>query len=223
MILAAGRGERLRPITDHTPKPLVTVNGKALIDYHLQRLADAGIEYVVINVCWLAHLIKAHVGDGERYGLQVEFSEEEKALETAGGIAKALRQFDRLAQDEFLLLNADVYCDNPVPQLLHLKLGNNYGHLLLTETPDYLPGDFHLLNGQIKNPEQDSLSTLFTYCGVARYSPSWFANCTEGPQPMRPLFDHAIEQQRLSGSLLHGRWLDVGTLERLEMAESLLD
>lgn len=222
MILAAGRGERMRPITDHTPKPLIEVNGTPLIDFHLHRLAQAGIDYVVINVCWLGHLIQAHVGNGERYGLQVEYSEEAKALETAGGIVQALRRFERLAQGEFLLINADVYCDNPIPQLLNLSLGENYGHLLLTETPTFLPGDFHLVDGLIHSRDDTNSAPLYTYCGVARYSPAWFERCPEGPQAMLPLFNHAIEQQRLAGSLLSGRWMDVGTPERLNMAESLL-
>ena len=221
MILAAGRGERMRPLTDHTPKPLLKVNGKALIDYHLENLSAAGIEFVVINLCWLGHLIQSHVGNGQHYGLQVEYSHEPDALETAGGIAKALASFERLRRDEFLIMNADVYCTNPLPQLCNKPLDGMLGHLLLTATPDYLPGDFGLGNGVIHAKKTDSKEPLFTYCGMARYSPRLFDGLGNGAQAMLPLFNTAISQKKLSGSLLNGQWLDVGTPQRLEMAQHL--
>ncbi|MFK8018493.1 MAG: nucleotidyltransferase family protein [Pseudomonadales bacterium] len=219
MILAAGRGERMRPLTDHTPKPLLRVNGKTLIDYHLENLSTAGIEFVVINLCWLGHLIQSHVGNGEHYGLQIEYSHEPEALETAGGIAKALASFERLRRDEFLIMNADVYCANPLPQLCNEPLGETLGHLLLTTTPDYLPGDFSLNDGIVQPKYKGSSEPLLTFCGMARYSPSLFDNVGSGAQAMLPLFNAAISQQQLGGSMLDGPWLDVGTPQRLEMAQ----
>ncbi len=213
MILAAGRGERMRPLTDSRPKPLVNVHGKALIDYHLERLASAGVRRVVINVSWLAEQIEAHVGDGQRYGLQVRYSRENQALETAGGIVQAL---PLLGEREFLLLNADVYCDNPVPQLLECKLGNDMGRLLLTATPEYLPGDFALLGDRVGQKRADQAA--YTYTGLAKFSTRAFARLPSGKRPLRPLLDQAISKARLAGELLQGRWLDVGTPERLAQA-----
>lgn len=212
MILAAGRGQRMRPITDHTPKPLLRIGGKSLIDYHLERLAQAGLSDVVINVCWLRERIQAHVGNGSAYGLNVEYSVEAEALETAGGIIQAL---PLLGDGEFLLLNADVYCSNPLPQLLSHPLGKHLAKLLLTPRPDYLAGDFGLQDQLVQHKRADQDSPLYTYCGLGRYSIDIFRNLEPGSRPLRPLLEQAIEEQRLAGEILRGSWLDVGTPERL--------
>ena len=220
MILAAGRGERMRPLTDHTPKPLLQVRGVALIDYHLHRLAGAGIHEVVINTCWLAEQIEQHVGDGSSYGLQVQYSREQEALETAGGIRQAL---DLLADEhgagEFLILNADVYCADPMPQLSKPLSGNNLARLLLTATPDYLPGDFTLDSGKIQRKPAEATAEFVTYTGLGRYSVDMFKALPQGRLALLPLLLDAIDTQRLAGELLNGRWLDVGTPERLSAAQ----
>ncbi|MFK7730537.1 MAG: N-acetylmuramate alpha-1-phosphate uridylyltransferase MurU [Pseudomonadales bacterium] len=220
MILAAGRGERMRPLTDTIPKPLLVVNGKPLIDYHLQRLASAGIEDVVINICWLGEKIQAHVGNGHTYGLNVVYSPEPEALETAGGIQNALPLL-RSNNDcsDFLILNADVLSDDPLPQLCDFKLNNDLAKLLLIPTPDYLKGDFELIENRILRKSDDPARATVTYAGLGVYSMKMFEHLSAGPMPLLPLLLDAIEKARLAGELLNGQWLDVGTPERLRMAQ----
>lgn len=220
MILAAGRGERMRPLTDTIPKPLLMVNGKPLIDYHLERLANAGIQEVVINTCWLGEKIQAHVGNGQAYGLHVRYSAEPDALETAGGIQNALpllRSND--SSNDFLIINADVFCDDPLPQLCNFKLGNDLAKLLLIPTPDYLAGDFELEEGRVSRKSGITDRPGVTYAGLGLYSIEMFEHLAAGSMPLLPVLLDAIDKQRLAGELLSGQWLDVGTPERLKMAQ----
>ncbi len=220
MILAAGRGDRMRPLTDDVPKPLLTVNGKPLIDYHLERLARADIRDIVINTCWLGEQIQAHVGNGQQYGLNVVYSPEPFALETAGGIHNALpllREDNHSA--DFLILNADVLCDDPLPQLCEFELHDDLAKLLLIPTPDYLQGDFVLQGDRILRRQAGRANSSVTYAGLGLYSLNMFKDLEAEPMPLLPLLHNAIDDGRLGGELFRGQWLDVGTPERLRMAQ----
>jgi MurNAc alpha-1-phosphate uridylyltransferase len=204
MILAAGRGERLRPYTDTCPKPLLEVKGKAIIEYHLQALADAGITSVVINVSWLAGMIQDRLGDGAKYGLEIIYSLEQEALETAGGIVQALPHL----QDRFIVVNGDVFCDYPFQQLRGIKTD---AHLVLVDNPAHNPaGDFTLDKGMIGN-ENDN---RFTFAGIAGYQKSFFKPVSPGKRALAPLLRSAADEDRVSGELYDGHWTDVGTLGR---------
>lgn len=208
MLLAAGRGERLRPITAAIPKALVDVRGQSLIERHLERLAAAGVETVVINLGWLGERIVERVGDGERYGLNVVYSPEgEHILETGGGIHRALPM---LGREPFLVINSDIYTDMPVPQV---RLADDaLGHLVLVPRPGYrAAGDFDLVDGLVRNVENPRL----TFAGFAVYRPEIFADCTPGRFSMVPLMRAAAEAGRLAGSVWRGLWEDIGTPERL--------
>ena len=208
MILAAGRGERLRPITDEIPKPLVEVRGQSLLERHLEHMQSAGITEVVINIDWLGDKIRECVGTGERFGLDVTYSDETgNVLETGGGIHKAL---PFLGEEPFLVVNADVYTDMPVPAV---ELATNeIGHLVLVPTPDDRPqGDFDLMDGLVRNGEEP----LYTFSGVAIYRPEFFADREPGRFPLAPMLREAADAGRLSGSVYDGDWADVGTPERL--------
>jgi MurNAc alpha-1-phosphate uridylyltransferase len=208
MILAAGRGERLRPITDEIPKALVEVGGKPLIEYHLERVRAAGIGTVVINLGWHGELIAERVGTGERYGLEVIYSDErDNVLETGGGIHKAL---PLLGNEPFLVINADIYTDMPVPDVQ--LPGDCLGYLALVATPEYRhAGDFDLVDGLIRRSHRPGL----TYAGVAIYRPELFAGCKAGRFSVVPLVCRAADTGRLSGSVYSGVWADVGTPARL--------
>lgn len=208
MLLAAGRGERLRPLTDEMPKALVEVNGKSLLERHLERVREAGIDTVVINLGWLGEQIVSRVGSGARYGLEVIFSQEgDNALETGGGIHKAL---PFLGDGPFLVANADVYTDMPVPGVQLAK--DCLGHLVMVPTPDYRQrGDFDLHAGRICNSESPRL----TFSGIAVYRPEFFYGCEAGRFPLAPMLREAADAAELSGELYEGLWADIGTLERL--------
>lgn len=210
MILAAGRGERLRPLTDETPKSLVEVRGESLLERHLWNVQAAGIRTVVINLGWLGDRIVERVGSGERYGLDVIYSDEgDNILETGGGIHKAL---PHLGDEPFLVVNADIYTDMPVPSV---KLAAEHlGHLVMVPTPEYRDhGDFNIEGGLIRNGER----ALYTFGGVAVYRPEFFDGCEAGRFPLAPMLREAADQGYLSGSLYEGLWADVGTSERLSM------
>lgn len=208
MVLAAGRGERLRPLTDTVPKSLVEVRGESLLERHLQSLQNAGIKNVVINLGWLGDKIVERVGSGARYGLEVVYSEEgDNVLETGGGIHRAL---PFLGDDPFLVVNADIFTDMPVPEP---RLGpGTSGHLVLVPKPAYREhGDFDLCDDRVRNADDAAL----TFSGVAIYRPEFFAGCEPGRFPLAPLLREAAEAEQLSGSLYEGLWEDVGTQERL--------
>ena len=208
MILAAGRGERLRPLTETTPKALVEVQGRSLLERHLDRLGDAGIETVVINLGWLGEQIAERVGSGRDYGLNVVYSPEgDNILETGGGVHRAL---PILGSEPFLVVNADIYTDIPLPP--DALDGDDMGHLVLVPKPAHKErGDFDLSNGRI----QTSDDPAFTFSGVAVYRPEFFADCEPGRFPLAPMLKTAARAGRLAGSLHEGLWEDVGTPERL--------
>ncbi len=208
MILAAGRGQRLRPLTDTCPKPLLAVRGRALIDYHLEKLARLGVEDVVINLSWLGPALQAALGDGSRWGVRVHYSEEgPDALETGGGIFQALPW---LAPDPFLVVNGDVYTDFDFAALALPSAA--LAQLLLVPNPPHHPaGDFALADGRV----QVQGEPRWTYAGIGLYRPELFDGCAPGRFPLLPLLLRAGLAGRLHGQLHHGLWSDVGTPERL--------
>ena len=210
MILAAGRGERLRPLTDSTPKPLLKVGDKSLIEYHLYKLADAGIKEVIINTAWLGEQIQQTLGDGKKYGLSIQYSDEGgQALETAGGIIKAL---PLLGDEAFLIINGDIFTHYDFKQLINLKL-NAEAHLVMVENPDHNEkGDFALNNGWLENIG----NTRYTYSGIGIYSKQFFAGYPEGVTALAPILKEKMAQQKVSGELYKNAWTDVGTKERLQ-------
>jgi MurNAc alpha-1-phosphate uridylyltransferase len=208
MILAAGRGERMRPLTDETPKPLLTVGGKPLIAYHLERLAAAGVAEVVINIAWRGAQIRAALGDGGRFGLRIVYSDEgATALETGGGIFRALPW---LGSEPFLVVNGDIYSDFD-PGRLVLAPGD-LAELVLVPNPAHNPeGDFALEEGRVHL----AATGRYTFSGIAMYRAELFAGCEDGVFPLAPLLTRAIRAGRVSGQLHRGGWEDVGTPERL--------
>jgi N-acetyl-alpha-D-muramate 1-phosphate uridylyltransferase len=217
MILAAGRGERMRPLTDFTPKPLLDVAGTPLIGWHLKRLVAAGIDQIVINHAWLGQQIADTLQDGAAYGAQIQYSAETSALETAGGIATAL---PLLGETPFLVVNGDVLTDIDFAQPELQMLGQGIlAHLILVPNPVQHPdGDFALLNGLAHVDGGQK----YTFSGVGLYHPSLFATTPANlPAKLAPLLRAAMAQGRVSASLHSGLWLDVGTLERLELARNI--
>jgi MurNAc alpha-1-phosphate uridylyltransferase len=207
MVLAAGRGERLRPLTDHTPKPMLKVRGQPLIHRHLAALAHAGFEDVVINLSWLGAAIREGVGDGSHFGLRVRYSQEPPgALEAGGGICEAL---PLLGTEPFLVVNGDVYTDI---DFARLRIGDNaLAHLVLVPNPEHHPrGDFVLQDGEVREGDAPRL----TYAGVGIYRPEMFAQCARGRFPLLPLLRGAIAERRLHGERHEGLWVDVGSPER---------
>jgi N-acetyl-alpha-D-muramate 1-phosphate uridylyltransferase len=209
MILAAGRGERLRPMTDTTPKPLLKVKGQPLIERHVTGLARAGIERVVINLAWLGSQIREYLGDGARYGVDIVYSEEQpRALETAGGIFRAL---PHLLPGPFVVVNGDIYTDFPFGTLLLASERN--AHLVLVPNPVQHPrGDFGLDQG-LALPEAAS---RHTFSGIAVYACGFFAGCRDGAYPLKPLLLRSMAAKSCSAELYTGLWQDVGTPERLQ-------
>lgn len=214
MILAAGRGERLRPLTDTLPKPLVEVRGKPLIAWHLERLAAAGVRDVVINVSHLADLIVGALGGGARWGLTIEWSREAQPLETAGGIAMARA---KLGAAPFLLVNADVHCDLPFGPLAGLDLAGALGHIVMVPNPPFRPGgDFSLAGTTVGNAVGNPGAPRYTYSGISVLDPRIVDGVAPGTKaPLAPLLRAAADACRLGGELYTGLWNDVGTPERL--------
>lgn len=208
MLLAAGRGERLRPITETVPKALVEVRGVSLLERHLLRLSDAGVETAVVNLGWLGERIVERIGSGERYGLNVIYSPEgDNVLETGGGIFRALPM---LGSEPFIVVNSDIYTDMPVPGV---DLDDRAsGHLVLVPRPAYRnTGDFDLIDGLVRNSARSAL----IFAGIAVYRPGFFRNCRPGRFSMVPLMRAAADAGELTGSVYRGEWADVGTPERL--------
>ena len=208
MILAAGRGERLRPLTDTLPKALVEVHGVSLLERHLGALKSVGIETVVINLGWQGEQIVERIGSGSGFGLNVVYSPEgENILETGGGIQRALPM---LGADPFLVINADIFTDMPLPEA---TLGaNDQAHLILVPTPaDKEGGDFDLDDGRVCNGG----AAEYTFSGVSVYRPEFFADCAPGRFSVVPMLRTAADAGQLAGSVYAGLWRDVGTPERL--------
>lgn len=217
MILAAGRGERMRPLTDHTPKPLLMAGGKPLIAWHLERLAATGFRDIVINHAHLGEQIEAALGDGAKWGLTIRYSPEPPgALETAGGIAQAL---PLLGDGAFLVINGDIYCDWDFKRAP--ALSDRLAHLVMVANPaHHAGGDFCLDGGKVGYAGR--VQTL-TYAGIGIFSPAFFATVPPGrPLKLRPLLDAAIAAGTLTGERHDGRWVDVGTPERLAELDSEL-
>jgi len=210
MILAAGRGERLRPLTDSTPKPLLKVGEKSLIEYHLYKLAQADIKDVIINTAWLGQQIQQSLGNGEKYNLNIHYSDEgDQALETAGGIIKAL---PLLGDEPFLIINGDIFTDYNFKQLTKLELQGE-AHLVMVENPDHnKQGDFALKNNWLEN----SGEPLYTYSGIGIYTKQFFAGYPEGVTALAPILKEKIARKKVSGELHKTAWTDVGTKERLQ-------
>ncbi len=217
MILAAGRGDRLRPLTESIPKPLVEVAGQTLLGRHLERLARAGFTRAVINVSHLAGKITARFGDGSQSGLKIDWSRETEPLETAGGIAQARAL---LGPDPFLLVNADIWCDYDFSRLRNFALATRLSHLVLVPNPpQHAGGDFSLDGGVIGNAP----TPRYTYAGIAVLSPQLVAGIAAGRKaPLAPLWRAAADRGAVSGELHEGHWSDVGTPERLARLETEL-
>jgi len=216
MILAAGRGERMRPLTDSTPKPLLDVAGRPLIEWHLTTLAAAGFRQIVINVSWLAARIEETLGDGSRWNVEICYSREPyPPLETGGGIFRAL---DLLGDEPFLVVNGDVFTEAD-PGRLRLP-GNSLAHLVMVPNPPHHPaGDFHCRSGLVASmPPGERL----TYSGMGIYSPALFAGCRAGAFPLAPLLVEAMARGYVSGQRYDGYWCDVGNPERLDLLRAHL-
>jgi len=221
MILAAGRGERLRPLTEHTPKPLVEAGGETLLGRHLARLAGAGFRRGVINVSHLAEQIVARFGDGARSGIRIDWSREADPLETAGGIALAR---PLLGDEPFLLVNSDIWCDFDFSRLKDFQLGRRLSHLVLVPNPPWHPGgDFTLERGVVGNAAGPR-DTRYTYAGISVLSPRLVDGVAGGSKAqLAPLWRAAAERGEVSGELYEGFWSDVGTPERLAELRARLD
>ena len=210
MILAAGLGSRMRPLTEHTPKPLLEVGGKPLIVWHIERLKAAGFTQIVINVAYLGQQIIDYLGDGSQYGVSIVFSDEqnEGALETAGGIIKALP----LLSETFLVVNGDIWTDYTFDNNFQFSK-NHVVKLILVENPEHnLKGDFCLSDSECK----------YTFSGIGYYSKEIFKELDYGKQALAPLLFNAIDRKVLTTELYEGRWYDIGTPKRLEMLDNLL-
>lgn len=215
MILAAGRGERLRPLTDEMPKPLLKVAGRSLIEYHIYNLAKAGFKEIIINTAWLAEKIHQQLGDGSNYNVAIHYSDEGDALETAGGIINALPM---LGDKPFVVINGDIWCDFDFSTLAELE-NSTQAHLVLVNNPDHnQKGDFSLQNGLIKNTGD----TMHTFSGIGVYSADFFAKQESGISPLAPLIRNKCEDDLVSGQFYDGLWTDVGTIERLHELEEQL-
>ncbi len=199
----------MRPLTDSCPKPLLTIRGKPLIVYHLEALKKAGIKSVVINVSWLAEQIKQALGDGSAYGLQIYYSDEFEALETAGGIVQALDILD----DEFIVVNGDVFTGFDFSRLINLSAD---AHLVLVPNPEHNEsGDFGVEKGLLLNTSKQQ----YTFSGISCYRKSFFNNLAPGKRALAPLLREQADQQKATAELYEGLWNDVGTIERLEQLQ----
>ena len=221
-LLAAGRGERMRPLTDNLPKPLLRIQNKSLLEWHLEALAKAKIQNVVINHAWLGEKIEATLGDGEQFGLHIQYSPEGKALETAGGICKALPII--APADYFLVINGDVFSPNlPITQLVEtaakMRMDENkpLAHLLMVPNPVQHPeGDFYLQGSVVGNTQSLGAEKL-TFSGIGIYHKDLFKDLEFGaPAKLAPLLRTAMEQNKVSGEKYLGPWHDVGTPQRLQ-------
>lgn len=214
MILAAGRGERMRPLTDSCPKPLLQVGGQRLIEYHIKNLALAGVKEIVINHAYLGAQIEDYLGDGARYEVSIRYSPEDEALETGGGIFQAL---PLLGQAPFILVNGDVWTDYHFSKLP--KTISDLAHLVMVNNPEHNPGGDFCLNQDMLN---QNTGDKYTYSGIGVYHPDLFSSCSAGRFPLAPLLKDAMDKEKISGELYAGRWVDVGTPERLAQLDSEL-
>ncbi|WP_180001295.1 MULTISPECIES: N-acetylmuramate alpha-1-phosphate uridylyltransferase MurU [unclassified Acinetobacter] len=213
MILAAGLGNRMRPLTLHTPKPLLEVGGKPLIVWHLEKLAAIGVTEIVINTAWLGGKLAEALGDGSQFGVKILWSHEGEGLETAGGIIHAL---PLLGNQPFILLNGDVWTTMDFAPLLDVDLNDNLAHLVLVENPQQHPeGDFTLAEGKAYTFDQQVEGENLTFSGISVISPKMFEGLEAGKRPLAPLLKAAMLNHQVVASKLAGIWVDVGTPERL--------
>lgn len=235
MILAAGLGNRMRPLTDHTPKPLLCAGGKPLIEYHLENLWRAGIREVIINLAYLGEKIRAHLGNGQQFGLKISYSTEPEPLETGGAILHAL---DLLGEEPFLLINGDVWCDLEFAQFIHQPIAENIlsqnqlGHLLLVPNPEFHPqGDFALASSGLllNDPEKPDgpkkiAPQRFTFGGISLLKPELIAAYPDKRKkfPLVEVLRRAISNEQITGQVHRGHWSDVGTPVRLHLLEDYL-
>ncbi len=226
MILAAGLGTRMRPLTDHCPKPLLKVAGKPLIVHHIEQLVAKGIQEIVINHAYLGHMIEAELGNGQQFGCHIQYSAEPQALETGGGILQALPLLTdkEVPEQAFLLVNGDVWLDwerIDIPAEV-----SGLCHLWLVENPEHNPlGDFVLADDQRvfdKTALDGKHQAALTFSGISLIKAALFDGTTEGAFPLAPLLRQAMATNNASGELYNGRWVDVGTPERLQQVENLL-
>jgi MurNAc alpha-1-phosphate uridylyltransferase len=213
MILAAGMGNRMRPLTLHTPKPLLEVGGKPLIVWHIEKLQKMGVQEIVINTAWLGEKLADALGDGSQFGVKILWSHEGQGLETAGGIIKAL---PLLGNEPFILVNGDVWTTMDFAPLLNVQLQDDLAHLVLVENPIQHPqGDFILAANKAYTFEQARSGENLTYSGVAVMHPQMFDGLESGKRPLAPLLKQAMQEEKISAHKLQGVWMDVGTPERL--------
>lgn len=217
MILAAGRGERMRPLTDHTPKPLLPVGGKPLIVWHIEKLAKAGFRDIVINHAHLGQQIETILGDGRQLGVSIQYSPEAEALETAGGIAYAM---PLLGYAPFLVVNGDVFCDYDFANIPQTLPANQQAWLVLVDNPAHNPdGDFSLEQGLVGSEGSEKL----TFSGIGVYRPQLFDSVVRGSKAkLAPLLRAIMPQGQVGGQHFAGRWLDIGTPERLAELDQAL-
>ena len=210
MILAAGRGERMRPLTDTLPKPLLEVGGKSLIVHHIENLKRGGFEEIVINIAHLGYKIVEALGDGSRWGVKILYSDEQKegGLETLGGIVNAM---PLLGEEPFLVVNADIFCEYAFDPAF--KLGEKMAHLVLVPNPEHnKKGDFSLVGSEVCNEGENML----TFSGIAYYNATLFKNIAPGKAPLAPLLREAVEKNSVSGEAFTKEWHDIGTPKRLQ-------
>ena len=236
MILAAGRGERMRPLTDHLPKPLLTVGGKPLIVWHIERLARAGIRDIVINHAWLCEKIEAALGDGSGLGVRIAYSAEGEALETAGGIARAMPLLTgpgqggsaRPAPEPFLVISGDTFCDYDYGRAWTIAVQMRHAALacwcVMVANPVHHPeGDFTLAAARLGAPSGTGKPPArLTYAGIGIYTPAMFAAVAPGKSPLRPWLEREIAAGRAAGEYHRGSWFDIGTAERLAEVNRLV-
>lgn len=224
MILAAGRGERMRPLTDTTPKPLLKAGEKTLIEHHIARLTAAGIENIVINLHWLGEQIEQAIGDGSRYGVAIEYSKENPLLETAGGITNALPILLKNNQEAFLVVNGDVWCDFDFSIFTRhpeqLLMPDDLAALVMVNNPEHHPeGDFLLSANRLV---ETGHGTKLTYSGIGLYRPEMFADLPIQPAPLGPILREWIAGERIAGIHHQGEWSDIGTPQRLQQLNEVL-
>ena len=210
MILCAGRGERMRPLTDYTPKPLLKVKEKPRIVWHIEKLASLGFNEIIINIAHLGYKIPETLGNGSKWGVKLLYSDEQKngGLESAGGIIKAL---PLLGDETFLVVNGDIFCDYNFDK--NFDLGNSLAHLILVKNPEHNPnGDFGLINNTVYNNAEKKL----TFSGIGYYSIKLFRGLKCEKRALAPLLRQEVKNKKISGSLYQGVWYDIGTPQRLD-------
>ena len=220
MVLAAGRGERMRPLTDHTPKPLLPVQGRALLDWHIAALLRDGVAQVLVNTAWLGDRLHEALGDGSALGVNIVWSDEGEPLETAGGIVQAL---PLLGHEPFLLVNGDIWLRYDFTRLRDRVLGDRLAHLLLVDNPPQHPaGDFAFERAADSALIQPQGEEKYTFAGISLMSPHLFDGLSPGKAPLAPLLRQAIAAGRVSGEYHPGPWVDVGTPERLQALDDAI-